>query len=89
VTGEPDTYVTETDAAVSADLADWADRHAHLRESAVRGVLVPEGMVAVQRDDLATVLAAVGQLSWRSEPEVEQAAARLAASSPATETLDA
>jgi regulator of sirC expression with transglutaminase-like and TPR domain len=86
VTGEPETYVTEADAAVSADLWEWADRHAHLRESAVRGVLVPEGMVAVNPDDLAHVFER-GHLYTAVECErCARVRAVLAASNPTTET---
>jgi hypothetical protein len=98
LTGEPDIYVTRLDAVKTAKNAhetgmigvalQWLDRRA------VRGVLVPEGMVAVNPDDLAALLDSVALLLADTLlPEAatpyQNLRAAMAASNPATETPDA
>jgi hypothetical protein len=89
VTGELGTYVPLVYALLHAP-----DKHVAeaLEKAAVRGVLVPPGMVAVNHDDLALIVdvldpACEAMLTYREKVAlVARLRAVLAASNPTTET---
>jgi hypothetical protein len=96
VTGETGTYLTLADALEAIRIADQLGlpqrARSELHACAVRGVLVPEGMIVVNPDDLAIVVdfvlsgAGRGYLLPRERVPAERLRAVLAASNPTTET---
>jgi hypothetical protein len=81
VTGEPDTYLP-LDQVKPYVLNGWWPP---VEDCAVRGVLVPPGMVVVNPDDIAQVVTALRAFSTLRWPVVDRLLAVLAASNPTTE----
>lgn len=89
---EHGTYVRLAWAVIPEGPLNALEHNQRVLDNAAEGTLVPPGLVAVNPDDLATLLAAVGELGRISVAELdaaEELRAALAASNPTTETPDA